>query len=144
MFFGTMQTKKYQMLKDMLARAIVLKTKVGISNIDFVESRITNIALNSETADCIISNCAINLVPAEEKHLVFSEMFRVLKPGGRVAISDVLARKPLPEGFRASVAAYVGCIAGAGLVTDYERYLVSAGFEASHATISRVGLICLV
>lgn len=100
-------------------------------NITFVEARITDMTaqLADGMADVIISNCVINLVPEDSRHLVFGEMFRLLRPGGRVAVSDILARKPLPEKLRQSVAAYVGCVAGAGLVADYVGLLNHAGFK---------------
>lgn len=101
----------------------------GKTNTEFIESQITKISLESGIADCIISNCVINLVPQDEKQLVFNEMFRLLKRGGRVAISDILARKPLHETMRKNIALYVGCIAGASQVAEYENYLREAGFE---------------
>ncbi|KAF4341496.1 methyltransferase [Fusarium beomiforme] len=116
------------MNKDMLAKAWRLKADRGMENVEFVESRITEIALEDGVADCIISNCVVNLVPHDEKQKVFNEMFRLLKPGGRVAISDILAKKPLTDNIRNSMALYVGCIAGASQVAEYERYLNHAGF----------------
>ncbi|KAF9776718.1 hypothetical protein IL306_005066 [Fusarium sp. DS 682] len=116
------------MNKDMLAKAWELKAERGMENVEFVESRITNIALEDSIADCIISNCVVNLVPHDEKQKVFNEMFRLLKPGGRVAVSDILAKKPLPENIRNSLSLYVGCIAGASQVAEYEKYLKHAGF----------------
>ena len=98
------------------------------ANISFIESNVTCVPLPAETADVVISNCVINLVPADEKPLVFKEMFRLLKPGGRVALNDMLARQQLPTAVRESVALYAGCIAGAGLRGDYEAYLRDAGF----------------
>jgi arsenite methyltransferase len=112
---------------DMLKLANKNKVKGGYANVEFVDAPITKIPLENALADCIISNCVINLVPAREKHLVFEEMFRLLKPGGRVAMSDLLARKELPTEMR-NVAAYVGCISGAALVSEYEGWLRSAGF----------------
>uniref|UniRef100_A0A8H7NCG9 Arsenite methyltransferase n=1 Tax=Bionectria ochroleuca TaxID=29856 RepID=A0A8H7NCG9_BIOOC len=118
------------MNKDMLARANKIKAETGKTNVEFVESGITNMSiLQSGIADCIISNCVINLVPAAEKHLVFSEMFRLLKPGGRLAISDILARKAMPEKLRSDMAMYVGCVSGASVVSEYEKFLKDAGFE---------------
>ena len=113
----------------MLARACKLQATSGKNNVSFVASRITKIDLPSNSADCIISNCVINLVPAEEKQLVFNEMFRLLRRGGRVAISDILAKKPLPSNIRENINLYVGCVAGAGQVTEYEEYLARAGFK---------------
>lgn len=103
--------------------------KAGASNASFVEGAITSIPLPDATASCIISNCVVNLVPAAEKHLVFNEMFRLLKPGGRVAISDILTRKPLPQEVASNLSLYVGCIAGASRVHEYEEYLRDAGFK---------------
>jgi arsenite methyltransferase len=120
----------------MLARANEIKSRHNKTNVEFVESQITDIsAIPSGTADCIISNCVINLVPEQDKPLVFREMHRLLKVGGRVAISDILAKKPLPPKLRANVALYVGCVSGASLVGQYERYLAEAGFEARSVAI---------
>lgn len=101
----------------------------GLSNASFIEGQITAIPIPDSTADCIISNCVINLVPSAEKYRVFTEIFRVLKPGGRVAVSDILARKELPDEITHDMALYVGCIAGASQVEEYERYLRDAGFQ---------------
>ncbi|KAK3941441.1 S-adenosyl-L-methionine-dependent methyltransferase [Diplogelasinospora grovesii] len=117
---------------DMLARANKIKASKGreADNVTFVKAAITSITpLESGIADCIISNCVINLVPEPEKQLVFNEMYRLLKPRGRVALSDILAKKPLPKKLREDVAMYVGCIAGASQVQDYEQYLKNAGFD---------------
>lgn len=113
----------------MLARARVNAAKASITNVSFVESPITAINLPSSSTDCIISNCVINLVPAEEKHFVFEEAFRLLKPGGRVAVSDILAKKEFPPDLQRDMALYVGCISGASLVEEYETWLKDAGFE---------------
>ena len=78
--------------------------------------------------DCILSNCVINLAP--DKPEVFREMLRVMKPGGRVSISDIALRQPLPAGIASSLQAYVGCIAGAMLISEYKRRLQEAGFNA--------------
>lgn len=112
----------------MIALAEKNKAKSGATNVEFVEARISSIPLPDGIADVIISNCVVNLVPGDEKQLVFNEIFRLLKPGGRVAISDILAKKPLPEKVAKSAAAYVGCIAGASLVSEYQEYLKNAGF----------------
>jgi arsenite methyltransferase len=108
---------------------------VGASNASFIEAFITSIPLPSSTVDCIISNCVINLVPDAEKHLVFQEIFRLLKPGGRVAISDILAKQELPLEIRQDLSLYVGCIAGAGQVDDYEKYLKEAGFQGTYTAL---------
>ncbi|POS76806.1 arsenite S-adenosylmethyltransferase [Diaporthe helianthi] len=122
--------------QDMLARANEIKAKHNKTNVSFVDAQITDMsAIPSGTADCIISNCVINLVPEEDKPLVFNEMHRLLKPGGRVAVSDILAKRALPEKLRANMALYVGCVAGASLVEQYERYLAEAGFEPGRVVI---------
>ncbi|UKZ78314.1 hypothetical protein TrVFT333_006050 [Trichoderma virens FT-333] len=117
------------MNEDMLKKAEGLKAAWGKNNVEFVKSQITRIALDDGIADCVISNCVVNLVPEEEKQLVFNEMFRLLKPGGRVAISDILAKRPLPDNIKRSMALYVGCIAGASEVEMYQKYLREAGFN---------------
>lgn len=120
----------------MLARARDNHLKSGgAENISFVEGQITSIPIEANTADCIISNCVINLVPEAEKPAVFAEMARLLKPGGRVAISDILARKPFPAELRQSVSAYVGCVAGCSPQKDYERFLSESGFSSKHSTL---------
>lgn len=98
------------------------------ANVEFHLSRIETIPLPSNSADCIISNCVINLAP--DKSAVFREMHRVLKPGGRVAVSDIALKQPLPSEIERDIMAYVGCIAGAILIADYERLLHDAGFSA--------------
>jgi arsenite methyltransferase len=113
----------------MLARANANKEKSNAINVSFIESRITEIALQGSMADCIISNCVVNLVPEPEKQLVFNEMFRLLKPGGRIAISDILIKEDLTPEMGMDIALYVGCIAGASQVSQYEAYLREAGFE---------------
>jgi arsenite methyltransferase len=112
----------------MLALAHQNVEKAGITNASFVEGFITAIPLEDSTADCIISNCVVNLVPKEQKSLVFHEMFRLLKPGGRVAISDILARRELPPEIANDLALYIGCIAGASQAQEYHAYLKDAGF----------------
>ncbi|KAK5069361.1 hypothetical protein LTR51_008611 [Lithohypha guttulata] len=116
------------LLKDMLRRANENKEKAKADNVSFIESLITNVALPDATADCIISNCVVNLVPGTEKKLVFKEMFRLLTHGGRVAISDILTKRELSQELKSNMALYVGCIAGASQVSDYEQYLREAGF----------------
>ncbi|KAK2022020.1 arsenite methyltransferase [Colletotrichum zoysiae] len=118
------------MNEDMVARANKSRAETPHrDNVSFVRSRITDVPLRSGVADCVISNCVVNLVPAGEKQLAFDEMARLLKPGGRLAISDVLLKQPLPDSLRSCAALYTGCIAGAGRVADYEEYLRAAGFH---------------
>lgn len=123
----------------MLARARDNHAKSGgAENVSFVEGQITSIPIEDGIADCIISNCVINLVPEAEKPAVFAEMARLLKPGGRVAISDILAKKSLPKELRDSVAAYVGCVAGCSLKEEYERLLTENGFRGKHSSLQAV------
>ncbi|KAI8648762.1 Methyltranfer-dom domain-containing protein [Fusarium keratoplasticum] len=117
------------MNKNMIDKANANKAHLNASNVQFIETAITSIALPDNTADCIISNCVINLVPAEDKQFAFNEMFRLLKPGGRVAISDILARKVFTEEMKKNIALYVGCVAGASQVSEYDAFLKNAGFN---------------
>lgn len=110
-----------------LARRNAEKSKA--SNVSFIEASITSVPLPDASVDCIISNCVVNLIPEPEKPTVFNEMFRLLKPGGRVAISDILAKKELPEEVTKDLSLYVGCIAGASQVEAYDKYLKDSGFE---------------
>jgi arsenite methyltransferase len=112
----------------MLALARRNASQHSYTNVSFVESDITSTPLADGIADCIISNCVINLVPENKKHLVFKDMFRLLKIGGRIAVSDLLALKELPGAVRSNIAAYVGCIAGAARISQYEEWLHEAGF----------------
>lgn len=116
----------------MLARARENASKSNIANVKFVESPITSIDLPSNSADCIISNCVINLVPTQDKHLVFEEIFRLLKSGGRVAVSDILAKKAFQPHLQRDISLYVGCISGASLVDEYEKWLKDAGFKGMY------------
>ena len=113
----------------MILRANKSRAETNNDAVSFVESKITDIPLQAGVADCIISNCVINLVPGEEKQLAFSEMFRLLKPGGRLAISDILLKKALPDELQSCMALYTGCVAGASQVAEYEEYLKVAGFK---------------
>ncbi len=96
------------------------------SNIEFHLATIDRLPLPEASVDCVISNCVINLAP--DKRAVFREIARVLKPGGRLAVSDIALKKPLPPEITDDVTAYVGCIAGAILITDYEAGLRETGF----------------
>jgi arsenite methyltransferase len=97
-----------------------------ITNVEFLMAKIDQLPLPIASVDCVISNCVINLAP--DKRAVFREIARVLKPGGRVAISDIVLKKPLPEALRADVTAYVGCLAGAIGVEEYRGGLQESGF----------------
>jgi arsenite methyltransferase len=109
-----------------LARANARKQRS--QNVEFHLAPIDRLPLADGTVDCIISNCVINL--ATDKSAVFREMFRVLKPGGRVAVSDIALKGAVPAEIARQAAAYVGCIAGAIPMAEYERGLKEAGFEA--------------
>lgn len=114
----------------MLDRANANKARSSTAqNVSFTYSLLTDINLPDGTADCVTSNCVVNLVPEADKPTAFNEMGRVLKPGGRVAISDILTRKELSREMKESLALYVGCVAGASRVDAYERYLREAGFS---------------
>lgn len=97
------------------------------TNVEFHLSTIDKLPLPDNSVDCVISNCVINLAP--DKNAVFREIARVLKPGGRVAVSDIALRKELPAELANDVAAYTGCIAGAIPIADYKRGLIEAGFS---------------
>ncbi|KAI7969362.1 hypothetical protein EIK77_000915 [Talaromyces pinophilus] len=111
---------------------------IGLPNTLFIEASITSIPLPDSSVDCIISNCVINLVPRNDKPSVFKEIARLLKPGGRLAISDILARKALPQRVANNLALYVGCIAGASQVAEYEEYLTCAGFKGTYSYAERI------
>lgn len=114
------------MTDEMLDRARKNAEKAGASNVAFHKATIDALPLEDGSADCIISNCVINL--ASDKRAVFREMARVLKPGGRVAVSDIALKKPLPPEIEQDILAYVGCIAGAIPVEEYRDGLSAAGF----------------
>ncbi len=117
------------MTPEMLERARNNAARRGLANVEFHQARIDRLPLPDASVDCLVSNCVINLAP--DKSAVFREMFRVLKPGGRVAVSDIALKKELPEDLARSVAAYVGCVAGAIGMDEYERGLRAAGFEVA-------------
>lgn len=100
----------------------------GFSNVEFHKATIDKLPLPDASVDCVISNCVINL--AHDKPAVFREIARVLKTGGRLAVSDIALKKPLPAEIVQDVMAYVGCIAGAVLIEEYRRQLTEAGFVA--------------
>ena len=103
------------MTAEMLQRARVGQEKLGLTNVEFHQSTIDRLPLPDNSVDCVISNCVINLVP--DKLAVFHEILRVLKPGGRVALSDIALKQELPATVKRSVEAYVGCISGAILIS---------------------------
>jgi SAM-dependent methyltransferase len=115
------------MTPSMIERARANAASGEYTNVEFYQSTIDHIPLPDASVDCVISNCVINLAP--DKQAVFREIARVLKPGGRVAISDIALKKELPEAVAKSMAAYVGCIAGAVLIEEYRNGLAQAGLE---------------
>ncbi|HWG19036.1 MAG TPA: arsenite methyltransferase [Terracidiphilus sp.] len=115
------------MTPEMIERARTNAQTGGYTNVEFHLSTIDNIPLPDASADCVISNCVLNLAP--DKPAVFREIFRVLKPGGRLAVSDIALKAELPAEIASSIAAYVGCIAGAIRIDDYRAELLKAGFE---------------
>jgi len=115
------------MTASMLSRARANAAKGGFTNVEFRLGEIENLPVADATVDLIISNCVINL--STEKPRVFGEARRVLKPGGRMVVSDLVLVRPLPDAVRSSVEAYVGCVAGASMKDDYLRLIREAGFQ---------------
>ena len=124
------------MTDEMLALAEENKRKSGLSNVEFLKGEIEKIPLPDNSVDVIISNCVINL--SGDKLRVMQEAFRVLKPGGRFAVSDVIVRGEVPAEVRKSMELWVGCIAGALEETDYVRLLAKAGFDAIDIDHTRI------
>src|SRR5579863_1828580 len=124
------------MTDEMLALANENKRKAGAENVEFLKGEIESIPLPDNSVDVIISNCVINL--SADKDKVLREAFRVLKPGGRFAVSDVVVRGKVPEEIRQKVLLWVGCIAGALDESDYRSKLNSAGFEQIEVKPTRV------
>ncbi len=116
------------MTDAMLALARENQRKAGVANVEFLKGEIENIPLPDNSVDVIISNCVINL--SSDKGRVLREAFRVLRPGGRFAVSDVVVRGEVPADIRRSVELWVGCVAGALEESEYRRLLGEAGFEA--------------
>jgi SAM-dependent methyltransferase len=115
------------MTPSMIERARTNAKMGGYTNVEFYQSTIDQIPLPDASVDCVISNCVLNLAP--DKPAVFREIARVLKPGGRVAVSDIALKQELPEDVARSLAAYVGCLAGAIQIDAYRAGLLAAGFE---------------
>lgn len=126
------------MTPEMLARARENAKRQGLDNVEFHEATIDNLPLLDASVDCVISNCVINLAP--DKNAVLREIARVLKPGGRVAVSDIALKKPLPPEIGNDLLAYVGCIAGAISIEDYLAGLKAAGFDAVEVIDTRKDL----
>jgi arsenite methyltransferase len=124
------------MTEEMLALANENKKKAGAENVEFLKGEIENIPLPDNSVDVIISNCVINL--SADKDRVLREAFRVLKPGGRFAVSDVVTRGEMNEEIRKSVLLWVGCVAGALEENEYRAKLAAAGFEQLSIETTRI------
>jgi len=124
------------MTDEMLALARANQKKAGAENVEFLKGTIENIPLPDNTVDVIISNCVINL--SGDKDRVLREAFRVLKPGGRLAVSDVVIRGEVPPEIRKSMELWVGCIAGALQESEYREKLTAAGFNSVGVEPTRV------
>lgn len=114
------------MTPEMISKARANAARADYSQVEFRLGEIENLPVADASVDLILSNCVINLSP--DKPRVFAEAFRVLKPGGRLAVSDIVALQPIPDALRADLAAYVGCVAGAATVAEVEAMLAQAGF----------------
>ena len=124
------------MTDEMLALAHENQRKAGVENVEFLKGEIEQIPLPDDSVDVIISNCVINL--SADKDRVLAEAFRVLKPGGRFAVSDVVVRGQVPAAIRRSVELWIGCVAGALEESEYRAKLAKAGFEAIDVEPTRV------
>jgi arsenite methyltransferase len=124
------------MTDDMLSLARENQRQAGVENVEFLKGEIENIPLPDNSVDVIISNCVINL--SADKDQVLREAFRVLKPGGRFAVSDVVVRGAVPDAVRRSMMLWVSCIAGALDEQDYQSKLIAAGFTAVSFEPSRI------
>ncbi|HYX24558.1 MAG TPA: arsenite methyltransferase [Thermoanaerobaculia bacterium] len=124
------------MTDEMLALARENQRQAGVENVEFLQGEIEAVPLPDGAVDVIISNCVINL--SADKGKVLREAFRVLRPGGRFAVSDIVLRGVLPEPLQRSFAAWSGCIAGALQESDYRRLLAAAGFEEIEIEPTRV------
>jgi SAM-dependent methyltransferase len=124
------------MTDEMLVLARENQRKAGVTNVEFLKGEIENIPLPDNSVDVIISNCVINL--SADKGRVLQEAFRVLKPGGRFAVSDVVVRGEVPGEVRKSVLLWIGCIAGALQESEYVSKLVDAGFETINIEPTRI------
>ena len=124
------------MTDEMLSLARDNQRKAGVGNVEFLKGEIENIPLPDNSVDVVISNCVINL--SGDKDRVLREAFRVLKPGGRFAVSDVVTRGAVPESVRTNMLLWVGCIAGALQDYQYVEKLAKAGFEAIDIEPTRI------
>jgi len=123
------------MTPEMLALARRNQAEAGVENAEFLLGTIEHVPLPDSSVDVIISNCVINL--AADKDVVLREAFRVLRPGGRLAVSDIVLLKPLPEAAQRAMRLWTGCVAGALLDTDYVAKLTAAGFAEADVEVTR-------
>ncbi len=123
------------MTDEMLALARENQRKAGLENVEFLKGEIESIPLPDNSVDVVISNCVINL--SADKGRVLREAFRVLKPGGRFAVSDIVRRRPVPEAIRKNVELWAGCIAGALEEKEYLGLLKEAGFATASIEVTR-------
>jgi SAM-dependent methyltransferase len=124
------------MTDEMLVLANENKARAGVENATFLKGTIESIPLADATVDVVISNCVINL--AADKAAVLKEAFRVLKPGGRVAVSDMVELEPLPAQVKSAMDAWAGCVAGTILVEEYRAAVIGAGFDVVEIEISNI------
>jgi SAM-dependent methyltransferase len=124
------------MTDEMLALARENQRKAGVENVEFLKGEMEEIPLPDASVDVIISNCVINL--SGDKDRVLAESFRVLKPGGRFAVADVVVRGPVPAEIRRSIELWIGCVAGALEESEYRAKLAKAGFEAIDVEPARI------
>jgi ubiquinone/menaquinone biosynthesis C-methylase UbiE len=124
------------MTDDMLALARENQRKAGVENVEFLKGEIEAIPLPEGAVDVIISNCVINL--SADKRQVLAEAFRVLRPGGRFAVSDIVFRGEVPEAVRRNVELWIGCVAGALQETEYRSLLAEVGFEEVEVEPTRI------
>jgi SAM-dependent methyltransferase len=113
--------------EKMIEKARINAQKLGYTNVEFVQGDIENMPLSSNLANVVVSNCVLNLVPDKEK--AFSEIFRILKPGGHFSVSDIVLEGNLPEGLQQASEMYAGCVSGAIQQVDYIKLIEKAGFE---------------
>lgn len=132
------QGKAYglDMTEDMLSLARGNQRKEGVENVEFLKGEIEAIPLPGDSVDVVISNCVINL--SADKRKVLSEAFRVLRPGGRFAVSDVVFRGEVPQAMKRNVELWIGCVAGALQETEYRSLLAEVGFEAVEVEPTRI------
>lgn len=121
------------MTPEMVEKAREIAEKNAVRNVEFRLGEIENLPVADNSIDVVISNCVINL--SSNKPKVFQEIHRVLKPGGRIAISDIALLKELPKKIQESMEAYVGCVAGAMLINEYKRIVEASGLKDVKITV---------